>query len=128
PAVELLRDRAVAARGGRALPQAEVVRLAEVARRLDGLPLALELAAARLRVLSAAELAARLDDPLSTLDSALAGTVESSYRSLDPDSAALLRRLAVFAGPVGLSTVEGFGGTLATLSVLVDGSLVTASV
>jgi predicted ATPase/class 3 adenylate cyclase len=128
PAVELLLDRAVAARGGRPVPDPEVVRLGEVAGRLDGLPLALELAAARLRVLSADELADRLDDPLSTLDSRLAESVESSYRTLDPDSARLLRQLAVFAGPVRLSTVEWYvgGNVVAPLATLVDRSLVSA--
>src|SRR2546430_4287294 len=59
-AVELLLDRATAARGGRRPEQAEVVHLRQLAERLEGLPLALELAAARLRVLSAIELTARL--------------------------------------------------------------------
>jgi predicted ATPase len=130
PAVELLVDRAVAARGGRPVADPEVVRLGEVAGRLEGLPLALELAAARLRVLSADELADRLDDPLSTLDSRLADSVESSYRALDPDSARLLRQLSVFAGPVRLSTVEWYvaGSAVATLAALVDRSLVQSEV
>ncbi|HET6215107.1 MAG TPA: adenylate/guanylate cyclase domain-containing protein [Micromonosporaceae bacterium] len=75
-AVALLLDRTAAARGGRRAGADEIVHLERVAARLDGLPLALELAAARLRVLSASQLADRIDselpgrggDVLSTLD------------------------------------------------------------
>ncbi|WP_244366314.1 ATP-binding protein [Micromonospora echinofusca] len=67
-AVALLLDRTTAARGGRRPGPAEAVALRRVAERLDGLPLAIELAAARLRVLSAGQLAERLDDVLGVLD------------------------------------------------------------
>ncbi|WP_428963435.1 ATP-binding protein [Micromonospora fluostatini] len=67
-AVALLLDRTVAARGGRQPHPAEEADLWRVVQRLDGLPLAIELAAARLRVLSAGQLAERLDDVLGTLD------------------------------------------------------------
>ncbi|MFY1657782.1 MULTISPECIES: ATP-binding protein [unclassified Micromonospora] len=67
-AVALLLDRTAVARGGRAPEPAEQADLHRVVRRLDGLPLAIELAAARLRVLSAGQLAERLDDMLGTLD------------------------------------------------------------
>ncbi|WP_420884004.1 ATP-binding protein [Micromonospora sp. CPCC 205547] len=67
-AVALLLDRMAAARGGRPPDWAEAADLRRVVQRLDGLPLAIELAAARLRVLSAGQLAARLDDVLGTLD------------------------------------------------------------
>ncbi|MER7164785.1 adenylate/guanylate cyclase domain-containing protein [Micromonospora sp. NPDC000207] len=67
-AVALLLDRTTAARGGRQPESAEAADLRRVAQRLDGLPLAIELAAARLRVLSAGQLAERLDDVLGTLD------------------------------------------------------------
>ncbi|MFV2099731.1 ATP-binding protein [Micromonospora sp. LOL_024] len=67
-AVALLVDRTVAARGGRQPDPAESADLRRVVRRLDGLPLAIELAAARLRVLSVGQLAERLDDMLGTLD------------------------------------------------------------
>ncbi|MBC8994205.1 MULTISPECIES: ATP-binding protein [Micromonospora] len=67
-AVALLLDRTAVARGGRAPEAAEQADLHRVVRRLDGLPLAIELAAARLRVLSAGQLAERLDDMLGTLD------------------------------------------------------------
>src|SRR5262249_6659393 len=67
-AVALLVDRATAARGGRLPSAEEMTHLLRVAQRLDGLPLALELAAARLRLFSAGQLADRLDDLLGTLD------------------------------------------------------------
>jgi predicted ATPase/class 3 adenylate cyclase len=66
-AVALLLDRTAAARGGRRA-DAESADLQRVVTRLDGLPLAIELAAARLRVLSASQLAERLDDVLGALD------------------------------------------------------------
>ncbi|GAB3968601.1 hypothetical protein GCM10027615_20790 [Plantactinospora veratri] len=67
-AVTLLLDRTAAARGGRRSGPAESADLQRVVTRLDGLPLAIELAAARLRVLSASQLAERLDDVLGALD------------------------------------------------------------
>ncbi|MGW0501521.1 ATP-binding protein [Micromonospora sp. NPDC003241] len=67
-AVALLLDRTAAARGGRRPDAVESADLRRVVRRLDGLPLAIELAAARLRVLSVGQLAERLDDVLGTLD------------------------------------------------------------
>ncbi|MDG4833556.1 adenylate/guanylate cyclase domain-containing protein [Solwaraspora sp. WMMD1047] len=67
-AIALLLDRTVAARGGQRATDAEYAALQRVVTRLDGLPLAIELAAARLRVLSASQLAERLDDVLGALD------------------------------------------------------------
>ncbi|GFJ91107.1 hypothetical protein Prum_047490 [Phytohabitans rumicis] len=67
-AVALLLDRTTASRGGRRSDPAESDDLHRVVSRLDGLPLAIELAAARLRVLSASQLAERLDDVLGALD------------------------------------------------------------
>ena len=136
-AVRLLAERAAAARGGRQLEGAELDSLPEIAQRLDGLPLALELAAARLRVLSAPELAGRLDDLLagpSTVEggrhATLHGTITWSYRTLPPQAARLLRWLSVFAGRVPLATVEWLldEDPLGALSVLVDKSLVQAEV
>ncbi|MBV1849897.1 adenylate/guanylate cyclase domain-containing protein [Catellatospora sp. NEAU-YM18] len=147
-AVALLAQRTVAARGGRPIEPAELAGLARVAARLDGLPLAIELAAARLRVLSAGELAGRLHaeltadeaDPLLALDAGgntaaahprhatMQATVTWSYRTLPEDAARLLRWLSVFAGPVGLSGVEALldADPLGPLTVLVDKSLVQA--
>ncbi len=145
-AVALLVERAVAARGGRPAGPDELVHLRRVAQRLDGLPLALELAAARLRLFSAGQLADRLDDLLGTLDaggsdaqplghsegrhrhSTLRATVDWSYRTLPPDAAALMRKLSVFAGSFDLATVEWVAGASALhpLAVLVDKSLIVA--
>lgn len=133
-AVALLTERSTAAQGGRPVAGAEVADLARVASRLDGSPLAIELAAARLRLLSAAQLASRLDDPLAALDpgraaghrhDSLAGSLDWSYRTLGPRASGLLRRLAVFAGPVDLPTVEWCGDdALGALSELADKSVV----
>ncbi|HET6529400.1 MAG TPA: adenylate/guanylate cyclase domain-containing protein [Actinoplanes sp.] len=132
--VALLTERTAAARGGRTVPDEQPEDLARVASRLDGSPLAAELAAARLRVLSAGQLAARLDDPLTALDGRASGagrhagltaSLDWSYHRLGADAAGLLRRLAVFAGPVDLPAVEWCGdGALGALSELADKSLV----
>ena len=137
-AFELLGARTAAARGERTGPAADQADLAKVAARLEGSPLAIELAAARLRLLSASQLAARLGDSLAALDQptldeyemadrhdSLRANLDWSHRTLSPPAAALLRRLAVFAGPVELGTVEWCGpDALAALSELVDKSLV----
>jgi predicted ATPase/class 3 adenylate cyclase len=134
-AFTLLSERTAAARGGQSPGPGEAAGLAQVASRLEGLPLAIELAAARLRLLSPAQLVSRLDDPLAALDAGratsagrhdtLTATVDWSYRTLGASSAALLRRLAVFAGPVDLATVEWCGtDALAALTELADKSLV----
>jgi predicted ATPase/class 3 adenylate cyclase len=149
-AVALLVDRATAARGGSAPSSDEVTQLGRVAKALGGLPLALELAAARLRVLSASQLATRLDDMLGTLDAGRArpvdgsvpidltaavdrhrtmqATVMWSYRTLDREAARLLRWMSVFAGPVDLAAVEWLldADPLDRLARLVDKSLVLA--
>jgi len=139
-AVALLQERISASRGGQPMPAGEVEQLARVARRLDGLPLALELAAARLRNLSASELANRMEsgDALdigpSTSDGSdatdrhatIQATVSWSYRTLAPQAAQLLRWMSVFACPVDMPAVEWLTGAdpLDMLSVLVDKSLV----
>jgi predicted ATPase len=131
-AFALLKDRAAAAQGGR-VSDGEAP-LARLAARLEGSPLAIELAAARLRLLPADQLARLLDDPLGALDNAAAGdgrhaslanNLAWSYRTLGSRAAGLLRRLAVFAGPVDLATVEWCGAeALGALSELADKSLV----
>lgn len=151
-AVALLAERAFAARGGLPATEQEMAHLLRVAQRLDGLPLALELAAARLRVFSAGQLANRLDDLLGTLDaggpktaeypvvsvsmhrhSTLRTTVDWSYRTLPADAASLLRQLSVFAGPLDLAAIEWVAAqwrsgvsTVDVLAILVDKSLVVA--
>jgi predicted ATPase len=131
-AFALLRDRAAAAQGGR--PGDGDPQLARLAARLEGSPLAIQLAAARLRLLPAEQLARRLDDPLGALDNdaagagrhaSLANNLTWSYRTLSRRAAELLHRLAVFAGPVDLATVEWYHPeALSALSELADKSLV----
>jgi predicted ATPase/class 3 adenylate cyclase len=134
-----LLDTALARETGDALPW-DLGELSRVATRLAGLPLAMELAAARLRVLSPGQLAARLDDVIGTLDAGRAeadpadrhatlhATVEWSYRTLGPRAARLLRWLSVFAGRVDLTMVEWLldEDPLDALAVLVDKSLLQA--
>ena len=144
-AVDLLLDRAASARGERragypADPR-DLADLGRVAQRLGGLPLAIEMAAARLRILTPAALAERVDDVLGTLDAGrstvdgpehrhttLDATVGWSYRTLADRPARLLREMAAFAGPVDLSAIECLHGEdpLDALATLVDKSLVEA--
>ena len=133
-AFALLSARVEAARGGRVGRADEAAELARVASKLEGVPLAIELAADRLRLLSAAQLAARLDDPIAALDAgrtetgrhgSLTRNLDWSYRGLSDGAASLLRRLAVFAGPVDLGTVEWSGeDAFGALSELADRSLI----
>ncbi|MEV5873535.1 BTAD domain-containing putative transcriptional regulator [Streptomyces sp. NPDC052101] len=102
---ELFVQRARAARPGVDLPAAEV---AEICRHLDGLPLAVELAAARVRVLSVADISRRLRDRFALLRGGardaperhrtLRAVVEWSWNLLEPDGRAALRALSVFPG------------------------------
>ncbi|HEX2061772.1 MAG TPA: tetratricopeptide repeat protein, partial [Thermoanaerobaculia bacterium] len=110
----------------------------QICRRLDGIPLAIELAAARVKVLTVAEIAARLDDAFRLLSSGsrtlprhrtIRETIDWSYRLLSPDEQVLLRRLAVFATGFTLDDAEAICGdidVLTHLSALVDKSLVIA--
>ncbi|MFJ8629279.1 ATP-binding protein [Streptomyces sp. NPDC093568] len=103
--VELFEQRARAARPGVELPADQV---AEVCRHLDGLPLAVELAAARVRVLSVADISRRLRDRFALLRGGardaperhrtLRAVVEWSWNLLEPDGQAALRALSVFPG------------------------------
>src|SRR5262249_10271937 len=107
-AVRLFVERARLVQPGLAVAAARAPAVAEVCRRLDGIPLALELAAARVRGLSVEQLAARLDDRFRLLtggartaprrQQTLRAAVDWSYDLLAADERALLRRLAVFAG------------------------------
>lgn len=113
PAVALFVERARAAAPDVVLDGAAMLDVARICRRLDGLPLALELAAARCAVLSPAEVGDLLDT--SVLDLTAGGAVDRephhrslrdavhwSYRLLDDDARRLLRHLGVFIGPFGL--------------------------
>jgi predicted ATPase/DNA-binding CsgD family transcriptional regulator len=106
--------------------------------RLFGLPLAIELAAGRTRVLSPGQIAERLDAPAilsratdtrAPRHSSMQATVDLSARLLDPSERQLFERLALFAGGCDLAAVEAVADrrddALATVSALVDHSLVT---
>lgn len=143
PAVELFVERARAVRPGFALSDGDAAAVAQICRRLDGLPLALELAAARIKVLAPRDLAQRLDDAFSLLTGGartapprhrtLRATLDWSYRLLAEPERAVLRRLSVFVGSFDLAAAEAVAGedgverdaVLDLLAVLVDRSLVT---
>ena len=110
-ATELLRQRARDA--GSPVPRDQDALAAEVCDRLDRLPLAIEMAAARLRGLGLADLSARLDERLRLLHSGahgrhetLAAVVAWSYDLLDPAARALLDQLSLFAGTFDLEAAE----------------------
>ncbi|MER5962604.1 BTAD domain-containing putative transcriptional regulator [Streptomyces sp. NPDC002057] len=114
-ALRLLGERGAAARPGFAVEE-DPEAAEEVCRRLDGLPLAIELAAARLRLLSVRQIADRLDDRFRLLTSGartvlprqqtLRAVVDWSWDLLDGAERAVLRRLAVFTGGCDLSAAE----------------------
>jgi predicted ATPase/DNA-binding SARP family transcriptional activator len=144
PAAALFLDRARSA-GGVVDAEAQLRAVGEICRRLDGLPLALELAAGRTRSLTPAEIAARLDERFSLLavsgrraaarHRTLRAAIDWSYQLLDEPQRRLFERLSVFARGAALDTVRevcaGDGVEAAAvehiLDELVAGSLVTAS-
>jgi predicted ATPase len=115
-AVRLFVERARTAAPALRLTDADAPTLVSLCRRLDGMPLALELAAARLRVLSLDQVAARLRDRFRLLTGGskavlprqrtLRAAVEWSYELLEPGERLLFERLSVFAGSFGLEAVE----------------------
>jgi predicted ATPase len=143
-AVALFVDRARAQGTGLSLDEQTAPLVVSICRRLDGLPLAIELAAARLRSLSLRSLADRLDQRFSLLtggsrtalarQQTLRATVEWSYSLLHGAERSLLRRLSVFAEGFDLDAAEavcGFGDiglfdVTGLLGSLVDKSLVVA--
>ncbi|MEU6475530.1 BTAD domain-containing putative transcriptional regulator [Streptomyces sp. NPDC047017] len=140
-ALRLLADRGAAASPGFRVDADEqtAAACAEICRRLDGLPLAIELAAARLRMLTPAQIAARLDDRFRLLTSGsrtvlprqqtLRAVVDWSWDLLDEEEREVLSRLAVFAGGCDLAAAEAVCGPAAfdALGSLVDKSLVVAA-
>ena len=113
------------------LTEANAEAVAEICRKLDGLPLAIELAAARTPLLEPAELEARLTETLDVLGSGsrdlpgrqrtLRATIEWSHRLLDEDEARAFAAFSVFAGGATLEAAEEITGAgLDTLSGLVD--------
>lgn len=140
--VRLLVDRAVAAQPAFQVTAQNASSISEICRRLDGIPLAIELAAARVRALSVDNIAARLKDRFSLLTSGtrtalprqqtLRALIEWSYDLLTEKERILFRRLAVFAGGWTLEAAEAVASAenvdgpqvLDLLIDLVDKSLV----
>ncbi|WP_410593292.1 BTAD domain-containing putative transcriptional regulator [Amycolatopsis sp. lyj-23] len=112
----LFLDRAAAVRPDFVLDESTVDHVGEICRRLDGMPLALELAAARLRSMTVAQIAARLGDRFRLLTSGsrtalprqrtLRAVVEWSWELLTEPELVLARRFAVFAGGAELGAIE----------------------
>ncbi|HEX6361198.1 BTAD domain-containing putative transcriptional regulator [Actinophytocola sp.] len=141
-AVRLLADRALAVRPGFTVDEKTTPSVVHICRALDGMPLAIELAAARLRTMSLDQLATRLGDRFRLLTGGsrmalprhqtLRAVVDWSWDLLDDGERTLLRRLAIFAGGATLEAVEQVcaGPDLAAervldlLTALVDKSLV----
>jgi len=138
--VRLFVDRAIAAGAVLRLDAAEVRTISEICVRLDGLPLAIELAASRARMLDVDELARRLDRSLITLTEgardlpprqrAMRSTIGWSYDLLDEPDRRLFERLGVFAGSFALDAAEAIcadaqvSSVFDGLSSLVDKALV----
>ncbi len=144
-AVRLFLDRALIARSDWHPTSEEMHAVARICTRIDGIPLGLELAAARLRSMSAADLAARLDESFRILSRSsktalprqrtLQATIDWSHDLLEPKERALFRRLSMFLGGFDLEAAEAVGvgdevedwEVLELVDSLVDKSLVIAS-
>ncbi|HEY5546742.1 MAG TPA: protein kinase [Gemmatimonadaceae bacterium] len=138
-AVRLFVDRARAARRDFTVGAENAAAVAEICRRLDGIPLALELAAARVKALSVDQIRARLDDRFRLLtggrsavprQQTLLAAIQWSYEQLSADEQRLLRRLSVFAGGWTLESATAVAGdgadefeVLDLLTRLIDKSL-----
>ncbi len=140
--VRLFTVRAGQAAPGFALDDENAIAIAALCHRLDGMPLAIELAAARVGALTPAQIVERLDDSLELLSGGsrtamtrqqtLRATLAWSFDLLDGDEQILLRRLAVFAGSFGLDAAEDICAEdplqrqegVALLGRLIDKSLV----
>jgi predicted ATPase/DNA-binding XRE family transcriptional regulator len=143
-AISLFAERARLVRADFAVTEANVAAVLEICRRLDGIPLALELAAARVRILPAEQIAARLHDRFRLLTGGsrtaphrhhtLRTLVDWSYDLLADAERSVLRRLAVFSGGWALDAAEAVCAVdpiephqvLDALTSLVDKSLVQA--
>jgi predicted ATPase/DNA-binding SARP family transcriptional activator len=147
PAVRLFADRAAAVRPGFAVDNDAAEPVVRICRALDGIPLAIELAAARVRVFTPAQVADRLDDRFALLSvgsrgalprhQTLRAIVDWSWELLDDTERTILRRLSVFSGgatPDAAEQVCSLGGSAGApetvvdvIASLVDKSLVTAT-
>ena len=133
-AVQLFVDRACAVRPGFTLTSANAQAITDICRTLEGLPLAIELAAARAKALAAHQIRDRLSDRFRLLTGGrgrhqtLRSTIDWSYDLLSEKERALFRRLCVFAGGFDLPAVQAIwpdGDPLDHIEQLVDKSLVT---
>jgi len=143
PAVRLFADRAAAVRPGFAVDADTARPVVRICRALDGIPLAIELAAARVRSLTAEQVADRLDDRFGLLSvgsraalprhQTLRAIVDWSWDLLGPTERTVLRRLSVFSGGATPDSAEQVcsldgqpGATVDVIASLVDKSLVIA--
>ncbi len=143
-AVQLFVDRARAVRASFALTVDNAADVSEICRHLDGLPLAIELAAARSKLLGPRALLSRLDQALDlrgtdadrpTRQQAMRATIDWSYRALPAAQQALFRRLGVFAGGADLDALAAVYGVdtigdcdlIDVVADLVDASLITVT-
>ncbi len=143
PSVAVFLERAARVRPGARPVAAELPTVADIVRRLDGMPLAIELAAGRLSTFSLADLHRRLDRSLDLVGGArptgdarhrtLRATIEWSYQLLTGDEQRVFRQLAVFVNGVDVDTAERFAIELAPdrepvdiLARLVDASMIIA--
>ncbi len=120
PAVALFAQRAAAVNPGFQIISTNAATVVDICARLDGLPLAIELAAARAKMLAPEAILARLDNRLRLLtggardlparQQTLRNTLDWSYDLLDPGEQQLFRRLAIFAGGVTLEAAEAVCG------------------
>jgi len=146
--LRLLATRGAAARDGFRIDASTIDSALAICRRLDGLPLAIELAAARLRILSLAEIELRLDNQLDLLATSskvpvdrhatMRATIDWSHHLLEKEERILFRRLAAFSGGFSLVAAEQVGAdpaadpvdrpaaVLDTLGRLVDRSMLVA--
>lgn len=137
-AARLFLDRAATTMPDFKLTNENASAVAEICRRLDGVPLALELAATRVSALSVQQIAEHLSDRFRLLTSGNAGAlprhrtlramIDWSYDLLDESERRLFRKLAVFNGGCDLEAIESIGGAAATIAIsaLVNKSLVVA--
>src|SRR5437763_3799324 len=130
-AVQLFVDRATAVRAEFSLTSSNTAAVVEICRILEGLPLAIELAAARAKTLTPQDIRSRLSDRFRLLTGGrgrhqtLRSTIDWSYDLLPENERALFRRLSVFAARFDLQAVEAIcGDSLDTIEHLVDRSLV----
>ena len=131
PAVELFADRAQTVLPSFAVTDSNAAAVAELCRRLDGLPLAIELVAARVKLMPPAELLAHLSGPwmlsvdglrdVTARQKTLRGAIGWSYDLLAPGTQSLFARLAVFAGGCTLEAAETVCGDERAAGHVLDG-------